>query len=217
MQETLEIEPRKRPRQRRAQLTFDALVDACARLLPELGYAGVTTNHVAQAANVNITSLYEYFPGKDAIVAQVAERLVNRVLVRLRAHMAEILSSNRDDSVRHWIEAVYSTLNAEKRLVAVFVYEVPYTNRLPQIRAITPLLLQFSEAAREAAGKRISLEHPRASLYLLINLVSSTILGLVLSPPEDVSQEEMIDCLTHRVETWLTGAPAARFQRGSIR
>ena len=54
--------------QRRAQLTFDALVEACARLLPELGYAGVTTNHVAEAAGVGIASLYEYFPGKDAIV-----------------------------------------------------------------------------------------------------------------------------------------------------
>ena len=34
---------------------------------------------------MNIASLYEYFPGKDAIVAQVAERLVERVLQRLSA------------------------------------------------------------------------------------------------------------------------------------
>jgi len=50
------------------------------RLLPELGYAGTTTNHIAERAGVNVASLYEYFPGKDAIVAQVAERLVERVL-----------------------------------------------------------------------------------------------------------------------------------------
>ena len=197
MQENLEIEPKKWPRQRRARLTFDALIEACARLLPELGYAGVTTNHIAAAAGVGIASLYEYFPGKDAIVAQVAERLVDRVLVRLRAHMSEILSSSNDDGVRRWIEAVYATLNDEKRLVAVFMDEVPFTNRLPQVRAVTPMLLQFSEAARQAAGDRVSLEHPRASLYLLINLVSSTILGLVLAPPSDVSKKEMIDCLTH--------------------
>ena len=75
--------PKKIPAQRRSRDTFEALVEACTRLLPEQGYAGTTTNHIADRAGVGIASLYEYFPGKDAIVAQVAERLVQRVLARL--------------------------------------------------------------------------------------------------------------------------------------
>ena len=75
----VDLAPKKRPVQERSRATFEALVDACALLLPERGYAGTSTNHVAARAGVNIASLYEYFPGKDAIVAQVAERLVDHV------------------------------------------------------------------------------------------------------------------------------------------
>ena len=47
-------EPKKLPRQQRAQATFDALVDATARVLVRRGYAGTTTNHIAEAAGVDL-------------------------------------------------------------------------------------------------------------------------------------------------------------------
>lgn len=201
----LVYEPKKRPRQARAQATFDALVDAAARVLVRRGYAGTTTNHIAEAAGVGVASLYEYFPGKDAVIAQVAERIVARVMTRLAASMGRILDAAPDDGVRLWIDAVYETLLAEKALVAVFVYQVPYTNRLPAIRAIMPALVQFSEAARQRAGARVRLPPSRASLYLLINLVAATILQLVLEPPDDVTAGELLAALSARVQQWLEG------------
>ena len=126
----LDFAPKKLPSQRRSQETFDALVDACTWLLPRRGYAGTTTNHIAERAGVNIASLYEYFPGKDAIVAQVAERLVQRVLGRLAAGAARVLQAGEADAVRLWIEWIHDTVAREKELVAVFLYQVPYTNQL---------------------------------------------------------------------------------------
>lgn len=198
-------EPKKLPRQQRAQATFDALVDATARVLVRRGYAGTTTNHIAEAAGVGVASLYEWFPGKDALVAQVAGRVVTRVMQRLSTAMAGILAGDDTDAARRWIDAVYETLLAEKALVAVFVYQVPYTNRLPAIRAIMPTLVQFSEAARGRAGARVKMPPSRASLYLLINLVTATILQLVLEPPDDVSAEDMLGELAARVQAWLEG------------
>ena len=56
---TFALRPRKLPAQRRSQQTFDAIVEAGTQLLPLLGYAGTTTNHIAERAGVNIASLYE--------------------------------------------------------------------------------------------------------------------------------------------------------------
>lgn len=204
MTQTLDLEPRKRPAQRRSQATFDALVEACARLLPERGYAGITTNHMAETAGVGVASLYEYFPGKDAVIAQVAERLVERVMARLGEAMPAILqAAQQAQPMRLWMQAIYDTLQAEKELVAVFVYQIPYTNQLPSIRGLRPLLMQFSEAARQHAGQRIRVPPTQASLYLIINLVSSTILQLILDAPEDISAAEILDALAERVERWL--------------
>lgn len=199
--QAFEIEPKKWPTQERSRRTFDAIIEACARLLRQQGYNALTTNRIAETAGVGIASLYEYFPGKDAIVAQVAAALVTRVMARLQKRMADILDAPQQDAVQRWIEQVYRTLKDEKALVAVFVYEVPYTNRLPLQRNLTPILMQFSQAAAERAGAPI--RQSPADLHLLINLVSSSILQLILNPPQDVAVEDMIAALSARVECWL--------------
>lgn len=198
-----DFSPKKWPKQQRSRVTFEALVEACARLLVERGYVGVTTNHIAERAGVGIASLYEYFPDKDAVVAQVAERLVDRVMARLGEHMAAILEAVPEDAVSLWIERIYETLWRERALVSVFVHQVPYTHRLPAVRNITDILVRFSEQARARAG--VNLARPRAELYLLVNLVSTTILQLILEPPEDVSVAEMRRALAERVDQWLLG------------
>lgn len=72
------IAPRKVPRQERAQATVEAIVEATARVLREQGYDGLTTNKVADAAGVSVGSLYQYFPGKDALVTALLLRFAER-------------------------------------------------------------------------------------------------------------------------------------------
>lgn len=199
---TFELSLKKRPTQTRAEQTFEAIVTAAARLLASHGYAEVTTNHIAVAAGVSIGSLYEYFPGKDAIVAQVAERLIDRVVRRLTAAFADVLDGDPETAMRRWITIIYATLLRERKLVEVFVAEVPFTRQLECTRAITPRLFALSRALQTHA--RVSLEDESASLYLIINLVSSTILQLVLEPPNDVTAEQMLDALSARVASWVS-------------
>jgi AcrR family transcriptional regulator len=194
---------KKWPSQRRSRETFEAVVTACTWLLPELGYAGTTTNHIAERAGVNIASLYEYFPGKDAIVAQVAERLVERVLGRLAAGADQVVGGGDEQAVRRWIEIIHETVASERALVAVFLYQVPYTNQLPPIQAIGARLLEFSQQVRERAGGFVHPDFSAATLHLVINLVTSTIMQLVLDPPDDVARETLLDELIVRVETWI--------------
>jgi len=67
-------EPRKRPRQQRSQMTVDAITQAAAYILVKFGWERLTTNAVAERAGVNISSLYQYFPNKEAIVAELQRR-----------------------------------------------------------------------------------------------------------------------------------------------
>lgn len=199
-----DLAPKKRPTQERSQATFDAIVQAATWLLPRLGYAGTTTNHVAERAGVNIASLYEYFPGKDAIVAQVAERLVERVLQALEQGAPRVVKAGRARAVRLWIELIHDTVARERELVAVFVNQVPYTGQLDPIRELGARLVAFSLELRGRAGGLVRDDLEGASLHLLINLVTSTIMQIVLTPPADVSQRQLLDELVRRVEAWIT-------------
>jgi AcrR family transcriptional regulator len=65
------IKPRKIPAQRRSRVTVDAIIQASTYILTEVDWEGLTTNAIAERAGVNIGSLYQYFPNKEAIVAEL--------------------------------------------------------------------------------------------------------------------------------------------------
>jgi AcrR family transcriptional regulator len=197
------LAPKKRPVQERSRVTFEALVEACAGLLVERGYARTTTNHIAARAGVNVASLYEYFPGKDAVVAEVAARLVDRVLRRLGRAAAQLADGGERHAVRRWIETIHDTLLREKKLVAVFLYQFPHTQRLESIDGLGPRLLAFSQEARGRAAGFVRDDLSDASLQLLVNLVTSTIMQLVFDPPRGVSRRALLDELVARTEQWL--------------
>jgi AcrR family transcriptional regulator len=52
------------------------VLDAAARVLAEHGYARGTTNRIAEAAGLSVGSLYQYFPNKDAVLAELVRRHV---------------------------------------------------------------------------------------------------------------------------------------------
>lgn len=83
---------RKAPRQARSRLTVDAIVDAGARILSEAGWAGFTTNRVAEIAGVSIGSLYQYFPDKLSLIDAIRGRHLADSLAVLRKAGAEGLS-----------------------------------------------------------------------------------------------------------------------------
>jgi AcrR family transcriptional regulator len=76
---------RKAPQQARSRFTIDAILDAAAHILGERGWAGLTTNRVAEAAGASIGSLYQYFPNKMALIEAVRRRHFEEVLAVLRA------------------------------------------------------------------------------------------------------------------------------------
>ena len=79
---------RRAPVQRRSAERLTRILDACADLLDEVGYDGLSTRAVAQRAGVPIGSVYRFFGNKRAMADALAQRnlelYVERVTQRLR-------------------------------------------------------------------------------------------------------------------------------------
>ncbi|CAL9337804.1 TetR/AcrR family transcriptional regulator [Streptomyces sp. enrichment culture] len=72
------LAPRRKPRQVRAELTRERILTAAAHVFADYGYAAGTTNRIAERAGMSIGSLYQYFPNKDAILAELLVRHIDR-------------------------------------------------------------------------------------------------------------------------------------------
>lgn len=77
----MDVKPRRSPRQARARVTVDAIVEATTQVLLEEGYDRLTTARAAERAGVSVGSLYQYFPNKAALVFAVIDRCCENFLI----------------------------------------------------------------------------------------------------------------------------------------
>jgi len=106
------ISPKKLPRQRRAIATVDALIEAATYILAREGLAGYTANKVAEKAGVNIASLYQYFPNKEALLFHIVQQTWARQLDRLAPILARP-GPNHAEKLRDFLREFFLTEAAE--------------------------------------------------------------------------------------------------------
>jgi AcrR family transcriptional regulator len=80
------------------------MLDACAELVDEVGYEGLTTTLLAERAEVAIGSVYQFFPDKRAIVQALAMRNMDAYLQGLSARFAS-------ETFAHWWDAVDAAID----------------------------------------------------------------------------------------------------------
>ena len=124
------LSARKEPQQGRAQQTVQAIVDAATYILIKDGWQGFTTNRIAKRAGVNIASLYQYFPNKEAIAVEIQRLHGESARRRLRE---VILASGEAQSLRsvlrETILAAVEEHTASPRLHKALSEELPRSIR----------------------------------------------------------------------------------------
>jgi AcrR family transcriptional regulator len=86
---------RRMPTQARSRARVADILKATGALLGEVGYDGLSTNLIAERADVPVGSIYQFFEGKDDIVAALVEQFQERIL-KLVGEQLDAPSAIRD-------------------------------------------------------------------------------------------------------------------------
>ena len=99
---------RRMPRQERARVTVEAIVEATAQLLLDDGMARLSTNRIAKRAGVSVGTLYQYFPDKESIVEELGKRTLDRQFEMFTADLQALLARDEDleDQVRGLVKSI---------------------------------------------------------------------------------------------------------------
>ena len=195
---------KKEPRQARSKASVQAMVQACARILESRGYAGLSTNAIAEVAGVSIGSVYEYFPGKDAIVARLVQDMVAEARAMLEGRLA--LTDSRNDlnsAMQYFLGAIYRLMRKHRELLRVLVFQVPYLHQLPATRQLEIELQQVLMAGLDYTREQYSLNAQQHTLYLMTTSVAGTLMHLVLVAPPAMDPEGILDALAEKMTAWL--------------
>ncbi|ALG09577.1 TetR/AcrR family transcriptional regulator [Kibdelosporangium phytohabitans] len=176
------IQPRKQPRQVRAELTRQRILAAAAHIFAEYGYAAGTTNRIAEQARVSIGSLYQYYPNKDAILAELLTRHLDgdRATETLRAHKDR--PDPLEQIVRVFVHTVIDNHLDDPELLRIMIEQAPRSAEL--LERITRLEWEMVGDLRDLLNR-----HPEVRVHdkdtaarLVASTVELTVHQLVASP-----------------------------------
>ena len=128
--------PRKTATQGRSRATVDALVEATARILVREGFDRASTNRIAEAAGVSVGSLYQYFPGKEALVAAVIARHNRQLRAIGRRALAEVADLPLAAAVRTLVAAGIEGHRVDPDLHRVLAEQTPHIGAAEAVGAL---------------------------------------------------------------------------------
>jgi len=114
-----ELQPRKLPKQERSMATVEAILEATAQVLVEVGFDDTTTNRIAEVAGVSIGTLYQYFSSKESVVLSLIDRYCDETLRQLREHASA--DTPLAEGVRAYVHVLLGGRANNPQLYAVFI------------------------------------------------------------------------------------------------
>ncbi|KAA8889221.1 TetR/AcrR family transcriptional regulator [Nocardia colli] len=124
-----QLDPRRKPRQVRAELTRERILTAAAHVFAEHGYAAGTTNRIAERARISIGSLYQYFPNKDSILAELLIQHIDRGRWT-EGDELELTAGSLRATVRALVRDAIDNHSDDPRLLRIMIEEAPLSQEL---------------------------------------------------------------------------------------
>ncbi len=177
---------RRRPKQRRARQTVEAVLDSVVRILKREGVDAVTTNRIAEVAGVSIGSVYQYFRDKRSIFVALHQRHVDQIDRIVENTLVDHAASSLDDFVRAMIEAMIEAHAVDPELHDLLMSQVPHRadgTRDFAVRLHGVFRLAIASRSRELRNRR-DLDKV---VFVVTHMVESLSHGAVLRRPPGLS------------------------------
>jgi len=195
--------PRKNASQERSRATVDALVEATARILVREGFEKTSTNRIAEIAGVSVGSLYQYFPGKEALVAAVIDRHNEEIMGIVRATLTEVTDMPIEKAVRRLVAVAIEAHRINPKLHRVLAEQIPRAGKLDVEafnREVHTLVRAYLDSRRKEMRK-IDLD---VATFICVSAIEAVAHNVVLNQAE-ILPDKMVRTLVDETTRMVVG------------
>jgi len=96
-------------------------LEAAAHILREEGYSKLNTNYVATKAGISIGSLYQYFPNKETIIAELNRQHIKKVRNEMKKAYQQFEDLSFEAASRLLLESTIKTHQIDPELHRVII------------------------------------------------------------------------------------------------
>ncbi|HVV40307.1 MAG TPA: TetR/AcrR family transcriptional regulator [Nitrobacter sp.] len=187
-------------------MTVDALVEATARILVREGFDKASTNHIADVAGVSVGSLYQYFPGKEALVAAVIERHQQEIMKTVRGELAEVSSQPVETAVRKMIVAAIKAHRVNPKLHRVLAEQIPRVGKLKDVEIFSRQNFILFRTYLESRLDELRVDDLELASFVCVTTIEALTHNAVLHETEvlsDKTMEALVNAGTRLVTGYL--------------
>jgi len=198
--------PRKEASQERSRATVNALIEATARILVREGFDKASTNRIAQMAGVSVGSLYQYYPGKEALVAAVIDRHNQDLMELVRGALADVAEMPLEKAVRTIVGVAVDAHRLDPKLHRVLAEQIPRTGRLEKIAAFNREYFAFFRDFLDSHRDEIRTIDLDLASFVCVTSIEALTHTAVLHRAEmltDKAVATLVDEATHLVMRYL--------------
>ncbi len=176
---------KKQPKQARSAATFEAILEATSRVLVAQGRARVSTNRVAQVAGVSVGSLYQYFPNKEALLAELRRRYDEQFMDRMIRELGRVGRLPLREAMPEFMRFMISLHAENPKLHNELTAEIPEVQR----KYLRAFALAYLEAHRdEVRPKRLE-----TAAYICLEAGEALCHQTALHEPERLHDEGFVE------------------------
>ncbi len=151
------------------------IVDATAALLHSVGPEQVSTNAIADRADVSKGSIYQYFANKDEIIAAAIEQIAAKQAPAIENMLRTVTLEQPEAAMDASIDMLIDFTIANRRLIRYIAQRPDHGRALDDASGLSATLLAMStlhmSAFRDQYRRELS---PRALAWLFYNMAVAT-------------------------------------------
>ncbi|MCY1281396.1 hypothetical protein D9M68_309260 [compost metagenome] len=201
---------RKAPRQARSIALVDALKQTARQILERYGRDELTAMRLAEDSGVAISSIYEYFPTMEALIAAIYEDYRSEVRSELLARIVALpADTTLYDGIVLTIEVGMGLYRQKMRFDPAFSVRSTHYDELVRLDVI-PAGKELSGSATEALMRRFAAEvvvrDKDKAHFLVFHTLLALSRAILLERPGYLAEKDTVKMLARMVHGVLTSA-----------
>lgn len=194
---------RKKPIQARSRRTVESILEAVDRVLRRSGYAGASTNRIAQVAGYSVGSLYQYFADKDSVVRTLIDQVVTWEDEVVARRISDLSDASLEEALSELLEFLLQGRWMKSHVFRVLADEGQSLYGVSPLARIQELQTAFPSALQQLAVQhwgQLRKDDIAATLWVLGAASNAITFQLAANPQAEVSLADLLAAVT---DAWI--------------
>ncbi|MFW1859712.1 TetR/AcrR family transcriptional regulator [Acinetobacter defluvii] len=160
------INVRRKPRQSRARITQEALIESFVRLLHERPAHKITIREITELAGVGLGTFYEYFSKKEDLIALTIHQHVKSNAEALKSYAQRLIELSTNLTLERYVQQIIhfqlqriqaeqflwaQTFLLERQISSIEIYQKSYAMMVQMWQSILTPFLKDAVALKHAS------------------------------------------------------------------